>query len=324
MRGRGARLSVADHGDAELLARARIGDTVAREALLARHRTAVTRVGDPDASVEAALAAGDTVPFRAAWLGLTATGSLPAPGPLLESLPPAWRTAVWHHLVEGDPLPVVAACVGTSEARVAEQLRGAYDALGPDPAAYRRELAVLVLGPHAAAYLVDRPEPAPLARRSLRVPAVAAVAVGVVVALVTTLYVVPMGGRWDAGRLTAAVEVPGALLRLAGTADEPVPGRPADLAAPAVVVPLEASTEPATDPGPAAPPPPPPPPAPPAPPVDPPVEPPPPPGRGTTVPLPADAGEVRVDSDQVRVEVRAPGQEPVVVAVPLPGLPTPG
>lgn len=320
MTGRASRLSVTDHGDRELLARVRAGDVVARDVLLSRHRTAVARVGDPEATAREVVHADDTLPFRVVWLCLTATGTVPET--LLEEVRAPWRTAVWHHLVEGDPLEEVALAAGTSTERVIEQLREAYDALGPDLPAYRRRVAALALGPHATGYLSDRPEPAPLARRSLRDPALVVVAAFVAVSLVAALYVVPMGGRWSDGHLDATVRLPGTLLAPVAAASPPSPprgddGRQQPSRGEDRNPPPAGASGPPPAPAPEVPQPP----GPPAP-TEPPSSPPPkPPTPGTTVPLPAGLGQVQVTPEQVHAQVVPPVGEPVEVTVPLPGLP---
>ncbi len=133
--------------DAELLIRLRAGEDAAAHQLLRRHRAAVAELGPSqcfssvDASGKVALvqvrdAVDRDLPFRAAWLALHATGTLPtAPGRATEVwdaftvLPAAWQVAVWHREVEGQRLPEIAGHLGMDQEQASRALTSAYASL---------------------------------------------------------------------------------------------------------------------------------------------------------------------------------------------------
>lgn len=140
-------ITVVDQSDVELLVRVRAGDTLAEQVLLERHRAAVAELGESPcfASVEAsgrlALAlvrqgADRELPFRATWLAVHAQGNVPAAPArdavvwsAYQSLPAAWRLAVWHREVEGQRPREIARYLGMSEEQTVRALASAYAAL---------------------------------------------------------------------------------------------------------------------------------------------------------------------------------------------------
>lgn len=140
-------ISVVDQGDVELLVRVRAGDKPAEQLLLDRHRAAVAELGESpafssvDASGRLALAmvrqgSDRELPFRATWLAVHAQGNVPdAPErdavvwSAFQSLPPAWRVAVWHREVEGQRPREIAGHLGMSEEQTVRALASSYAAL---------------------------------------------------------------------------------------------------------------------------------------------------------------------------------------------------
>lgn len=142
-----ATVTVVDQSDVELLVRVRAGDALAEPVLLERHRAAVAELGESPcfASVEAsgrlalAMVRQSTdreLPFRATWLAVHAQGKVPATPTrdavvwsAYQSLPAAWRLAVWHREVEGQRPREIARYLGMSEDQTVRALASAYAAL---------------------------------------------------------------------------------------------------------------------------------------------------------------------------------------------------
>ena len=138
-------------GDVELLTRVRsggaLGDPLAEQALLARHRAAVADLpasasyASVNASGRAALAlvrAGrdHDLPFRMTWLAVHTHGDVPEVSPrdrvvwsAFAALPAAWKAAVWHREVEGQRPRDIARLLDMSEEQATRALASSYAAL---------------------------------------------------------------------------------------------------------------------------------------------------------------------------------------------------